>query len=287
MPWHIETSNPDCRSGYAVVKDSDGTVEGCHRTRREALAQLAALNIAEATRAAVENAIIVDIDGTLLEGQDPIANVVNYVRRAFSDHYIAIITARYDSRRDETVRTLRELDIPYDSLTMRSDESISGPRHKREAGARLQNRKNVTLAIENDPAARAAYESLGIPRVVGPGGVRESTEEVEERQDAYRPNDAMVSEARRGLAWREVYGRGGTLVGVARARDIVNRRALSYDTVVRMRSYFARHEVDKQGEGYRQGEPGYPSAGRIAWALWGGDAGRAWANAIVREHEAE
>ena len=287
MPWHIETSNPDCRSGYAVVKDSDGSVEGCHRTRREALAQLAALNIAEATRAAVENAIIVDIDGTLLEGQDPIANVVDYVRRAFSDHYIAIITARYDSRRDETVRTLRELDIPYDSLTMRSDESISGPRHKREAGARLQTRKNVTLAIENDPAARAAYESLGIPRVVGPGGVRESTEEVEERQDAYRPNDAMVSEARRGLAWREVYGRGGTLVGVARARDIVNRRALSYDTVVRMRSYFARHEVDKQGEGYRQGEPGYPSAGRIAWALWGGDAGRAWANAIVREHEAE
>ena len=165
MPWHIETSNPDCRSGYAVVKDSDGTVEGCHRTRREALAQLAALNIAEAERA------------------QPI--------------------------------------------------------------------------------------------------------EIEERQEGYRPNDAMVAEARRGLSWREVYGRGGTLVGVARARDIVNRRALSYDTVVRMRSYFARHEVDKQGEGYRQGEPGYPSAGRIAWALWGGDAGRAWTNAIVREHEAE
>ena len=52
MPWHIETANPDCRSGYAVVKDDDGSVEGCHRTRREALAQLAALNIAEAERAA-------------------------------------------------------------------------------------------------------------------------------------------------------------------------------------------------------------------------------------------
>lgn len=50
MPWHIETANPGCTSGYAVVKDSDGSIEGCHRTRREALAQLAALNIAEANR---------------------------------------------------------------------------------------------------------------------------------------------------------------------------------------------------------------------------------------------
>jgi hypothetical protein len=44
-----------------------------------------------------------------------------------------------------------------------------------------------------------------------------------------------------------------------------------------MVSFFARHEVDKQGQGYRPGTEGYPSAGRIAWALWGGDAGRTWA----------
>lgn len=157
MPWHIETANPDCASGYAVVKDDDGTIEGCHRTRREALAQLAALNIAEAERAS------------------------------------------------------------------------------------------------------------------------------EERQEGYAPNDAMVAEARRGLDWRQTYGRGGTEVGVARARDIANRRNLSRTTVGRMASYFARHEVDKEGEGFRPGEPGYPSAGRIAWALWGGDAGKAWANAILRQ----
>ncbi len=30
-------------------------------------------------------------------------------------------------------------------------------------------------------------------------------------------------------------------------------------------------------EGFRQGEDGYPSNGRIAWALWGGDAGKSWA----------
>ena len=88
----------------------------------------------------------------------------------------------------------------------------------------------------------------------------------------------MAAEAERGLAWREEYGRGGTEVGVARARDIKNRKNLSPDTVRRMKSYFARHEVDKQAEGFSPGEDGYPSAGRIAWALWGGDAGQSWAN---------
>lgn len=46
MPWHIEDEHPECE-GYAVVKDSDGELEGCHRTRAQAEAQLAALNISE------------------------------------------------------------------------------------------------------------------------------------------------------------------------------------------------------------------------------------------------
>ena len=100
------------------------------------------------------------------------------------------------------------------------------------------------------------------------------------------PTDGMVAEAKRGLEWREEYGRGGTEVGVARARDISNRESLSLDTVKRMKSFFARHEVDKQGEGFSPGEEGYPSAGRIAWALWGGDAGKTWADNIVERMDA-
>ena len=52
-----------------------------------------------------------------------------------------------------------------------------------------------------------------------------------------------------------------------------------------MNSYFARHEVDKQGEGFSQGEEGYPSAGRIAWALWGGDAGQSWARRLSEQED--
>ena len=99
------------------------------------------------------------------------------------------------------------------------------------------------------------------------------------------PNRAMRAEAKRGLDWREEFNRGGTEVGVARARDIVNNRNLSINTVQRMASYFARHEVDKQGKGWSPGGDGYPSAGRIAWALWCGDAGRSWANKILEEED--
>jgi hypothetical protein len=97
--------------------------------------------------------------------------------------------------------------------------------------------------------------------------------------------DGAVEEAEKGLAWRDEYGRGGTEVGVARARDISNRKSLSPDTINRMTSYFARHEVDKQGEGWSPDEDGFPSAGRIAWALWGGDAGRTWAEKVKRQME--
>ena len=96
-----------------------------------------------------------------------------------------------------------------------------------------------------------------------------------------RPTDSMVAEAKRGLAWRKEHGRGGTMVGVARANQLVNKENLSPSTVKRMFSFFSRHEVDKQGQGFSQGEDGYPSAGRIAWALWGGDPGFSWARKKV------
>ena len=102
----------------------------------------------------------------------------------------------------------------------------------------------------------------------------------------FTPSAGAREEAERGLEWRREYGRGGTEVGVARARDIANGRNLSPDTVNRMLSYFARHEVDKQGEGWSPGEDGFPSAGRIAWALWGGDAGWAWARGVKRRMDA-
>lgn len=100
-------------------------------------------------------------------------------------------------------------------------------------------------------------------------------------EDSFAPTKEMAAEAELGLKWREEYKRGGTEVGVARARDISNMRNLSIDTVARMNSYFSRHEVDKEAQGWNDGEDGFPSAGRIAWQLWGGDPGKDWAARIL------
>lgn len=99
------------------------------------------------------------------------------------------------------------------------------------------------------------------------------------------PPSAAAKEAEEGLDMRREFGRGGTMVGVSRARDLKNRKELSPDTIKRMVSYFARHEVDKDAEGFREGEEGYPSAGLIAWKLWGGDPGKKWAESMLRKLE--
>lgn len=100
-----------------------------------------------------------------------------------------------------------------------------------------------------------------------------------------RPPATVAAAARRGLDLRREFGRGGTAVGVARARDLSNRRALSIETARRMVAYFERHEIDLDAPAAKPGNPGYPSAGRIAWLLWGGDAGRTWARKIVRQQQ--
>tara|TARA_A100001035_G_scaffold280355_1_gene285813 strand:+ start:4457 stop:6793 length:2337 start_codon:yes stop_codon:yes gene_type:complete len=89
-------------------------------------------------------------------------------------------------------------------------------------------------------------------------------------------------EARRGLDWVKEHGRGGTSVGRNSARYLLNNTTAGPEKVRHIAKYFPRHEVDKQAEGWRPGEKGYPSNGRIAWALWGGETGKTWSAKLVR-----
>lgn len=102
----------------------------------------------------------------------------------------------------------------------------------------------------------------------------------------FTPPAGVREEAQKGLDWRSEFGRGGTAVGIARARDLSNGTTISPDTARRMKAYFDRHEVDKQGKGWSPGEDGFPSNGRIAWALWGSDPGWAWSRKLVEQLEA-
>ena len=92
------------------------------------------------------------------------------------------------------------------------------------------------------------------------------------------PTDGMKEEAERYRAWKKEGNAGGTDVAATRASQILSGNELSPETVITMSAWFARHEVDKQGEGFTADEDGYPSPGRVAWAAWGGDAGKSWSD---------
>ncbi len=101
------------------------------------------------------------------------------------------------------------------------------------------------------------------------------------------PSDGMREEARRYRAWKEEGRKGGTEVAARRAGQILSGEEISDETIRVMSAWFARHEVDKQGEGFSPGEEGYPSPGRVAWAAWGGDPGKTWSDALVARMESD
>lgn len=92
------------------------------------------------------------------------------------------------------------------------------------------------------------------------------------------PTEGMKTEAQRYRNWKKEGEAGGTEVAAARASQILSGDELSPGVVIEMNAWFARHEVDKQGKGFKVGTEGYPSPGRVAWAAWGGDSGQSWSN---------
>lgn len=97
----------------------------------------------------------------------------------------------------------------------------------------------------------------------------------------YTVPQTVQDEAQKALEWRKEHNRGGTSVGLNTARTLAKGGQIGLKKVRHIAKYFARHEVDKKGKGYKPGEDGFPSNGRIAWALWGGDGAWRWAKTIV------
>lgn len=106
-------------------------------------------------------------------------------------------------------------------------------------------------------------------------------------KESFTPPKGVQEAAQRALDWiKEGHaGSGFTDVGRARAAQLARGDNVSEDTIRRMASYFARHEVDSQATGWNNGEEGFPTPGRVAWDAWGGDPGRTWAESIVERLE--
>ena len=95
------------------------------------------------------------------------------------------------------------------------------------------------------------------------------------------PNAGMIESAKSALrvrATKPASQRGMTQVGVARARDIINAKSLSPRSWRRMKNFFTRHEVDKQGSSWDEKGKGWQ-----AWNGWGGDAGFARSKVVVSQ----
>ena len=103
--------------------------------------------------------------------------------------------------------------------------------------------------------------------------------------ETFRVPKGVQDEAQKALAWIADghAGSGFTPVGKKRASDLAAGHPVSAETILRMYSFFKRHEVDKKAEGFNSGEDGFPSAGRVAWSAWGGDPGLEWATRIRKQ----
>ena len=97
---------------------------------------------------------------------------------------------------------------------------------------------------------------------------------------------SVRAELRRGLKWHEEGHSGDGLKPetVAWARKLADGAEITRDKAVKMSAWLARHAADKSGKGFSPGE-GYPSPGRVAWALWGGDPAIGWSAKLVRFFE--
>ena len=110
-----------------------------------------------------------------------------------------------------------------------------------------------------------------------------TAEETKAESDTHIPPEAVADNARMALevrAEKPPSQRGMTPVGIARARQLANRQPVSVAVIRRMASYFARHEVDKDGATWDEQGKGWQ-----AWMGWGGDEGWAWAQRIIEEED--
>jgi hypothetical protein len=153
------------------------------------------------------------------------------------------------------------------------------------AGMAQESAKKVSGSVANLPkqptkiSAAAMHKRIQFARSRSAASEDSNLVTINFADGSYIPTDAMADNARRALEIREkkpMSQRGMTSVGIARARDIMNKRPMSEDTVRRMKAFFDRHEIDKQGETWDEQGKGYQ-----AWMGWGGDEGYAWSTAIV------
>jgi hypothetical protein len=273
MPYKVEENVEGC-SGFAVVKSDTGELVACHATKVAAVQQVRALY------ANVPDAIQKAKTSSLVALQQKIQSAEITATSLATHHYITKELGK------------RGLDLSTEELF--SKEVIIDPEVTLD-GVELENLfvgeeelvEDIIIQWEENEVDvfKVAFGLWGDGLEILVNPVKQNLEKAE--SDTFTPPAAVAVEAKRALAWIKEGKAGGgfTDVGRARAAQLAGRRPVSLRTVKRMNSFFSRHEVDKKAEGFSRGEKNYPSAGRVAWDAWGGDAGFSWVRGILSSVE--
>ena len=297
MPYFI-TDKADGCSGWATIKE-DGEVMGCHTTKQAAIDQMIAISLAEDMTPGGERidsgaqAVIVDIDGTLIQSGKRVEKVYNFLDE-MTDTRIFIVTGRNVSDRESTIKQLNDLSIDYNRLFMNPGSTADTADFKKVTAENLLKEYNVILAIDNNPTMRKVYRDLGITALDVPDIPETSQKNI--RVVNIEPPVYMRNAARKGLEYnRQGFGGDGlTDKTIREARDMAEGR-VSEDKWRRIAPWIARHLVDLDApKNSNSNDPEYPGAGLVAHLLWGSgpsknDAQRTlrYAQGIIERLDAE
>lgn len=261
--------------------------------------------------------IVSDIDGTVLDDGVPMRGVISYIKKRATS--VIFLTNRPDNERKKTVADLKKVGIEYTTLIMNTTGEPAPIFKKRVIQGLIDDEIAVAEFIDDRMDTRNAVRSIGGIKVTDPAKISGKKESLA----SYSPAESIMlamevgydtmadvvdyiaaakdikievpqfirDNAKRGLELnREGHGGDGlTDKTKQEARDMANGK-VSIGKCVRMSAWFARHKVDVQADGFKNKKsPDYPSAGLVAWLLWGGDANgsmraKEWADKQVERH---
>jgi hypothetical protein len=322
MPYTIETNAADC-DGFAVV-DEGGETVGCHKNRQDALKHQRALyaNVPDATEK--EGPTVSDVHvptgmgrvrvkkPTLSKSVDTLITQHDMLHKQTDTPSEAQLFVHH-SIMEEILKAGQECDCSCgkwsEALVIDSVETELETLIKSENRSLGPVKGIIQTGIDNGYKFADVLQMLdigGYMIVVRPKEIEIESDKVEVEEsasliekireliskekstpDTFVPPKAVQEEAKRALAWiKEGHaGANFTSVGRTRASQLANGEGVSRDTLARMKSFLARHEVDREGQGYKVGQTGYPSPGRVAYAAWGGDAAKTWVDKLFRQYD--
>lgn len=248
-PYYIEQDNPTCEVGqWATVKE-DGEVMGCFDTKEGAIDQAVAISIGEDTEFLGERSLRAE------PGELSVGDFVEW------DSSGGMARGRI-----EQIITEGSLNIPDSEFT------INGSEEDPAALIRIFRREEDDETGEtywDDTDTLVGHRFSTLTKIDPLPGERGGDDE--ERQVNLTPPAYMRASARRGLEWhREGLSGDGIVDATIREARAMAEGNVTADKWVRLRAWIARHLVDMDAPANVPGADGYPGAGAVAMALWGG-----------------